>query len=94
MYKFVKSKRKTKKSIGLLTYVEGNLITNETEEAKVLNTSFTSAFMNRVNYPMMRMVRSKDRVGDKQPRVVEEQVRDHLGEARCFQVNNARKYAC
>lgn len=78
LYRYVKSKRKTRDSINPVWTVESNLIIDDAEKAELLNALFTLFFTNRGIYQMMSAVGSRDREGNKQPRVMEGQVRGYL----------------
>ena len=53
-FRYVNNKQKQKKNTGPLLNRRGELVTNNTEKAEVLNTFFTSVFTNTVGPPALK----------------------------------------
>ncbi|GAB0177726.1 target of Nesh-SH3 [Grus japonensis] len=80
-FKYISSKRKTRENVGLLLNEVGDLVTDDTEEAELLNAFFTSVFTAKTDPQESQTLRVREKVSSKEdfPLVEEDWVRDHLG---------------
>jgi len=78
--KYINSKRKTRKNVGLLLNGAGDLVTKDMEKAEVFNAAFAIFFTDKAGLQESWGPRSNRTVWSKKysPSVEEDQVREHL----------------
>ena len=85
-YKYINSKRRTKENLRSLLDEAGNVTTEDTERADVLNAFFTSVFQSQTSYPQVSPRSDLVALAGEQtkpPTIQEETVRDLLLQLDC-----------
>ncbi|GAB0206735.1 mitochondrial enolase superfamily member 1 [Grus japonensis] len=79
-YRYVSDKRRTRENVGPLWNETGDLVTQDTEKAEVLNDFFASVFTGKSLSHSAQVTEGKGRDWEnaEPPTVGEDQVRDHL----------------
>ena len=78
-YRYINSKRKTSENVGPLLNGAVDLVTNDTEKAKVLSAAFTLVFTGKTGLQESQAPETRGKVWNKEDLtlVEEDQVREH-----------------
>ncbi|XP_060136500.1 uncharacterized protein LOC132592834 [Zootoca vivipara] len=83
-YGYVRSKRKTKETVGALRREDGEMQTGDRERGELLNAFFASVFSKKENNARPEEYGADDSAGETQPRISKEVVQEYLASLDVF----------